>query len=163
MSTKTSCGFTQGQRRESAPLDRHRRIFITHPTAVAALVVEAPGRVGVQQPNYLLVTPRVTVASASTLNTRQQELRLLFGAMALLGGKNSFLFGQQTLHGYGAGRFVDNNLTVLSRSRILCARRSARSISSSRWLAPIWLVAILGRSVCSKEQPQIGEEGRDAG
>jgi hypothetical protein len=24
------------------------------------------------------------------------------------------LFGQQTLHGYGAGRFVDNNLTVLN-------------------------------------------------
>ena len=41
--------------------------------------------------------------------------------MARLGGESSLLFNQQTLRGYGAGRFVDNNLfdvNVELRSRV---------------------------------------------
>lgn len=35
-----------------------------------------------------------------------------FWSMARLGGEESLLYDQQTLRGYGAGRFVDNNLSV---------------------------------------------------
>ncbi len=44
-----------------------------------------------------------------------------FWSMARLGGESSLLFNQQTLRGYGAGRFVDNNLfdiNVEMRSRV---------------------------------------------
>jgi hypothetical protein len=35
-----------------------------------------------------------------------------YWAMGRLGGEPSFLYDQETLRGFGAGRFIDNNLSV---------------------------------------------------
>ena len=45
-----------------------------------------------------------------------------FYSMARLGGDESLLYDQETLRGYGAGRFIDNNLAVGNvelRTRVL--------------------------------------------
>jgi Omp85 superfamily domain len=71
-------------------------------------------QVGFELRHYLPVTPRVTLAARIYSQYTPAGAETPFWAMARLGGENSFLFGQQTLRGYGAGRFVDNNLTDLN-------------------------------------------------
>ncbi len=68
-------------------------------------------QVGFELRHYLPITARITLAGRiySLYTPAGQETP--FWAMARLGGEESILFDQQTLRGYGAGRFVDNNLT----------------------------------------------------
>lgn len=68
-------------------------------------------QVGFELRHYIPITERITVAGRiySLYTPAGQETP--FWAMARLGGEESILFDQQTLRGYGAGRFVDNNLT----------------------------------------------------
>jgi len=66
---------------------------------------------GFELRHYLPITSRITLAGRiySLYTPAGQETP--FWAMARLGGEESILFDQQTLRGYGAGRFVDNNIT----------------------------------------------------
>ncbi len=66
---------------------------------------------GFEVRQYYPVTKRVTLAGHIYSQYTPAGAETPFWAMARLGGEESYLFGQQTLRGYGAGRYVDNNLT----------------------------------------------------
>jgi Omp85 superfamily domain len=68
-------------------------------------------QVGFELRHYQPVTSRVTVAARVYSQYTPAGIETPFWAMARLGGDDSVLFGQQTLRGYGAGRYVQNNLT----------------------------------------------------
>jgi hypothetical protein len=57
---------------------------------------------------------RVTLAGHLYLQYTPAGNETPFWAMSRLGGQESILEAQQTLRGYGAGRFVDNNLSVVN-------------------------------------------------
>lgn len=62
--------------------------------------------------HYVSFGSRVTLASHLFLQYTPAGNETPFWAMARLGGEDSLLTDQQTLRGYGAGRFVDNNLSL---------------------------------------------------
>lgn len=61
---------------------------------------------------YVPVSPRMTLAGHVYMQYAPAGNETPFWAMGRLGGEESLLTDQQTLRGYGAGRFVDNNLSV---------------------------------------------------
>jgi hemolysin activation/secretion protein len=71
-------------------------------------------QIGADAHNYLPIGSRVTLASHAFLQYTPAGVETPFWAMGRLGGEDSLLTDQQTLRGYGAGRFVDNNLFVLN-------------------------------------------------
>jgi hypothetical protein len=71
-------------------------------------------QIGADAHNYLPIGTRVTLASHAYLQYTPAGIETPFWAMARLGGEDSLLTDQQTLRGYGAGRFVDNNVFVLN-------------------------------------------------
>jgi Omp85 superfamily domain len=68
-------------------------------------------QVGFELRHYVPITSRITVAGRIYSQYTPAGSETPFWAMSRLGGEESVLTGQQTLRGYGAGRFVDNNLT----------------------------------------------------
>lgn len=78
-------------------------------------------RFGADIHHYFPVGRNVTLATHGYLQYMPAGNEAPFWAMARLGGEESMLMDQQTLRGYGAGRFVDNNLfdvNVELRSRV---------------------------------------------
>jgi surface antigen Omp85-like protein len=78
-------------------------------------------QVGGEARGYVPLGSRVTLASHVFLQYTPAGSETPFWTMARLGGEDSLLTDQQTLRGYGAGRFVDNNLSVANvemRSRV---------------------------------------------
>jgi hypothetical protein len=71
-------------------------------------------QLGADARNYLPIGSRVTLASHAYLQYTPAGVETPFWAMARLGGEDSLLTDQQTLRGYGAGRFVDNNVFVFN-------------------------------------------------
>jgi hypothetical protein len=69
---------------------------------------------GFELRQYIHVNSRITLAGHIYSQYTPAGIETPFWAMARLGGEESDLFGQQTLRGYGAGRFIDNNLTDLN-------------------------------------------------
>ncbi len=69
-------------------------------------------RTGVDFHHYWTVFPRLTIATHAYLQYIPAGNETPFWAMARLGGDESQLYDQQTLRGYGVGRWVDNNLSV---------------------------------------------------
>ncbi len=69
---------------------------------------------GFELRQYVPVTSRITLAGRVYSQYTPAGVETPFWAMARLGGEESVLFGQQTLRGYGAGRYIDNNLTDLN-------------------------------------------------
>jgi hypothetical protein len=67
---------------------------------------------GAEARQYVTLGDRVTLAGHLFLQYIPAGNETPFWAMARLGGYDSLLTDQQTLRGYGAGRFVDNNLSV---------------------------------------------------
>jgi hypothetical protein len=70
---------------------------------------------------YVSLGRRFTLASHVFLQYTPAGGETPFWAMGRLGGEDSLLTDQETLRGYGAGRFVDNNLSVANlelRSRV---------------------------------------------
>ena len=67
-------------------------------------------RVGAELRHYWTIGKRLTIAGHSYIQYTPAGNETPFWAMARLGGEDSLLWEQQTLRGYGAGRFVDNNL-----------------------------------------------------
>jgi hypothetical protein len=73
---------------------------------------------------YLTATKRITFAGHLFMEYEPAGNEMPFWAQARLGGDESLLTDQQTLRGYGAGRFVDNNLFVANvemRTRVWSA------------------------------------------
>jgi hypothetical protein len=66
---------------------------------------------GFEVRQYYPLTKRITLAGHIYSQYTPAGAETPFWAMSRLGGEESYLFGQQTLRGYGAGRYVDNNLT----------------------------------------------------
>jgi Omp85 superfamily domain len=69
-------------------------------------------RFGGELRHYYTVCKNLTLAGHMFLEYEPTGNELPFWAMARLGGEESLLTDQQTLRGYGAGRYVDNNLAV---------------------------------------------------
>ncbi len=70
------------------------------------------GQFGGEARGYVPVNSNITLASHAFLQYTPAGSETPFWAMARLGGEDSLLTDQQTLRGYGAGRFVDNNLSL---------------------------------------------------
>src|SRR5579885_1869092 len=68
-------------------------------------------QLGFELRHYITVHPRVTLAGRIYSQYTPAGGETPFWAMSRLGGEEAFLFGQQTLRGYGAGRYVQNNVT----------------------------------------------------
>ena len=69
-------------------------------------------RFGYDLHKYLTINPRITFAGHLFAEYEPAGNEMPFWAQARLGGDESMLTDQETLRGYGAGRFVDNNLIV---------------------------------------------------
>ena len=63
---------------------------------------------------YYTIGKRVTLAGHVYIQYMPAGAETPFWSMGRLGGEESLLYDQQTLRGYGAGRFVDNNLAVFN-------------------------------------------------
>jgi hypothetical protein len=78
-------------------------------------------RFGMDLHHYFPIGKNITLATHGYLEYMPSGNEVPFWSMARLGGEESMLMDQQTLRGYGAGRFVDNNLFVVNvemRSRV---------------------------------------------
>jgi Omp85 superfamily domain len=78
-------------------------------------------RFGVDLHHYFPIGNKITLATHGYLEYMPSGNEVPFWSMARLGGEESMLMDQQTLRGYGAGRFVDNNLFLVNvemRSRV---------------------------------------------
>lgn len=64
--------------------------------------------------HYFPLSRRFTLATHAFLQFTPAGSEPPFWAMARLGGEESLLIDQQTLRGFGAGRFIDNNLAVIN-------------------------------------------------
>jgi hypothetical protein len=69
-------------------------------------------RAGIDFHHYWSFWRRLTIAAHAYLQYLPAGNETPFWAMARLGGQESLLYDQQTLRGYGVGRYVDNNLSV---------------------------------------------------
>jgi len=67
-------------------------------------------RFGADVHHYFPIGRKITLATHGYLQYMPSGNEAPFWSMARLGGESSLLMDQQTLRGYGAGRFVDNNL-----------------------------------------------------
>jgi len=63
---------------------------------------------------YYAINDKVTLAGHAFVEYNPSGNETPFWSMGRLGGQESLLTDQETLRGYGAGRFVDNNLAVAS-------------------------------------------------
>jgi surface antigen Omp85-like protein len=69
-------------------------------------------RVGLDVHHYFPLSPRLTLATHGYLQYMPSGNEAPFWARGRLGGDPSFLYDQETLRGFGTGRFNDNNLSV---------------------------------------------------
>lgn len=78
-------------------------------------------RFGLDVHHYFPIAQKITLATHGYLQYMPSGNEVPFWSMARLGGESSMLFLQQTLRGYGAGRWVDDNLfdaSVEMRTRV---------------------------------------------
>jgi outer membrane protein assembly factor BamA len=78
-------------------------------------------RFGVDLHHYWTLSKRITLAGHGYIQYMPSGNEAPFWSRARLGGEESLLYDQQTLRGYGVGRFIDNNLSVANfelRTRI---------------------------------------------
>ncbi len=71
-------------------------------------------RFGAELRRYLTVGSRITFAGHMFCEYQPAGNEMPFWSAARLGGQESLLTDQETLRGYGAGRFIDNNLFVMN-------------------------------------------------
>ena len=69
-------------------------------------------RFGGELRRYYAINDKVTLAGHAFVEYNPSGNETPFWSMGRLGGQESLLTDQETLRGYGAGRFVDNNLAV---------------------------------------------------
>jgi hypothetical protein len=70
--------------------------------------------IGAEARHYVPLSDRVTLAGHTYIQLTPAGNEAPFWAMPNLGGQESLLAGVQTLRGFGAGRFTDNNLAVFN-------------------------------------------------
>lgn len=109
--------------RDSQDIPRHGGLFrlFTNATARQLGSSISYSQFGGEARNYFPIGDRFTLAGHVYLQYTPAGGETPFWAMGRLGGEDSLLTNQQTLRGYGAGRFVDNNLSVANielRSRV---------------------------------------------
>jgi hypothetical protein len=78
-------------------------------------------RFGMDVHHYFPIGQKITLATHGYLQYMPSGNEVPFWSMGRLGGEEAMLFDQQTLRGYGAGRFVDNNMfdaSVEMRARV---------------------------------------------
>jgi outer membrane protein assembly factor BamA len=71
-------------------------------------------RFGGELRRYYAINDRVTLAGHAFIEYNPSAGETPFWSMGRLGGQESLLTDQETLRGYGAGRFIDNNVAVAS-------------------------------------------------
>jgi hypothetical protein len=79
-------------------------------------------RLGGEVRRYYSIGERVTLAAHAYLQYTPAGNETPFWSMPRLGGDESFLYDSETLRGFGAGRYLDNNLAVANievRTRVL--------------------------------------------
>jgi Omp85 superfamily domain len=67
-------------------------------------------RFGIDLHHYFPIGRNITLATHGYLQYTPSGNETPFWAMGRLGGESSLLFNEETLRGYGAGRFVDNDV-----------------------------------------------------
>lgn len=79
-------------------------------------------RFGGELRRYYSIGKRITFAGHVYMQYTAAGNETPFWSMPWLGGEESFLYSTETLRGYGAGRFIDNNVAVANiemRTRVL--------------------------------------------
>lgn len=71
-------------------------------------------RFGGELRKFITLNPRITLAGHVFAEYQPAGGEMPFWSAARLGGQESLLADQETLRGYGAGRYVDNNLFVMN-------------------------------------------------
>jgi hypothetical protein len=71
-------------------------------------------RFGVDARHYWTVIPRLTIAGHAYIQYTPAKGETPFWSMARLGGEESLLYDQDTLRGFGVGRFTDDNLSAMN-------------------------------------------------
>ena len=69
-------------------------------------------RFGGELRRFYALTNKITLAGHTFVEYNPSGNETPFWSMSRLGGQESLLTDQETLRGYGAGRFIDNNLAV---------------------------------------------------
>ncbi len=100
--------------RDSVDIPRHGSLAVLYVgTAQRALLSSfSYNRMGIDGHHYWTLSPRLTLAAHGYLQYMPSGNEAPFWSRGRLGGDPSFLYDQQTLRGFGAGRYVDNNLSV---------------------------------------------------
>jgi hypothetical protein len=79
-------------------------------------------RFGGELRRYYSINKRITLAGHLYIQYTPAGKETPFWSMPRLGGEESFLYDTETLRGYGAGRFIDNNIADMNiemRTRVL--------------------------------------------
>jgi len=71
-------------------------------------------RFGAELRRYYAINDKVTLAGHAYMEYNASGRETPFWSMSRLGGQESLLYDQETLRGYGAGRYVDNNVAVIN-------------------------------------------------
>jgi len=110
--------------RDSVDIPRHGGLLVIYGGGAdrAALSSVSYSRFGIDARHYWRLGDRFTLAAHGYIQYTPAGNETPFWAMARLGGDESLLYDQQTLRGYGAGRFTDDNISVANielRTRVL--------------------------------------------
>ncbi|MBV8771437.1 MAG: BamA/TamA family outer membrane protein [Deltaproteobacteria bacterium] len=100
--------------RDSVDIPRSGTLLIVFEgTAQRALLSSfSYNRFGIDLHHYWTLSPRLTFAAHGYIQYMPSGNEAPFWARGRLGGEASILYDQETLRGYGTGRFNDNNLSV---------------------------------------------------
>jgi hypothetical protein len=100
--------------RDSVDIPRHGGLALLYAGTAQRVLFSSfsYNRLGLDVHHYWTFAPRLTLATHGYLQYMPSGNEAAFWARGRLGGDPSFLYDQETLRGFGAGRFNDNNLSV---------------------------------------------------
>ncbi len=100
--------------RDSVDIPRHGGLALIYAGAAQRVLFSSSSynRFGVDLHHYWPLGSRITLAAHGYIQYMPSGNEAPFWARGRLGGASSFVYDQETLRGYGAGRFIDNNLSV---------------------------------------------------
>ncbi len=117
-------------------------------------------RFGGEVRRYYSISKRVTLAGHIYMQWTPAGNETPFWSMARLGGDESLLYDSETLRGYGAGRFIDNNIAVANiemRTRVLEA--SVFGTRGTLEVAPFFETGHVWHSVSTSPVQQLHSVG----
>ena len=100
--------------RDSVDIPRHGGLALLYAGTAQRVLFSSfsYNRIGLDVHHYWPLTSRLTFAAHGYLQYMPSGNEAAFWARGRLGDDPSFLYDQETLRGFGAGRFNDNNLSV---------------------------------------------------